>query len=146
MILLLKLVIITSILVLGYTIITQENMALHKLRVWANKEKNKGAKWVEPVLLCHWCQPSTWAIFSFAIAFGLGIINHFELKLILYYILTVAGSSLVNGLIWGYHVKTDAQTEFYRSGENACDAITESIYAPREDEELEENYFNHQHN
>ena len=133
---------------LGYTIITQENMALHKLRVWANNKKSKGVKWVEPLLLCHWCQPSTWALLSFGIAFGLGIINHFEWKLIFYYILTVGGSSLVNGLVWGYHLKTDAETEFYRSGENAADAITESIYNSHDEPEDDEisAYLKHQHN
>lgn len=145
MLLLLKLISITTILVLGYTIVTQEGMALYSIRQWAEKKKEKGSKWAEPVFLCNWCQPSTWSLISFAFAFGLGIINHFTWNLILYYILTVGGSSLLNGIIWEWHLKQDAEKEFYRSAENAADAITDSIYTSYEEEEHEE-HFNHQHN
>lgn len=146
LLLLLKLIIITSILVLGYTIVTQQGMAFYSIRKWANRKQDEGSKWVEPILLCHWCQPSSWTILSFGIAFGLGVINHFEWNLILYYILTVGGSSLVNGLVWQFHLLQDAKTDFYRSAEISADAVADSIYNSTEDEEMEESIFNHQHN
>lgn len=143
MILLAKLISITSILVLGYTIVTQEGMALYSIREWAMRKKEEGKKWAEPLFICHWCQPSSWSLISFGFSFGLGIINRFEWNLVFYYILTVGGSSLLNGLVWGYHLKTDAQTDFYKSASETAETITESFY--KEPEEYEE-YFEPQHN
>ena len=115
MMLLFELIIITSILVLGYTIATQEGMVFYNIRQWAEKKKEQGSKLIEPAFLCHWCQPSSWALIAFAFAFGMGIIEKFEWNLLFYYVLTVCGSSLVNGLIWGYHLKSNADKELSES-------------------------------
>jgi hypothetical protein len=127
MILLLELIIITSILVLGYTIATQEDMVFHNVRVWAEIKKEQGHKWSEPLFLCHFCQPSSWALISFAFAFGIGIIEKLEWNLILYYVLTVCGSSLLNGLIWGYHLKSNAEKELSESAKETCEIISDYI-------------------
>lgn len=148
MILLLKLIGITSLLVLGYTIITQEGMGLYRIRQWATRKKENGSKWPEPILLCHWCQPSTWAILGFAFAYGIGVIDAFTWRMIFYYPLVVGGSSLINGLVWSYHLKSDAETEFYRSANSVADIFIEKSYEEYTDDELaeEEMYFKRQHN
>ena len=127
MMLLFELIIITSILVLGYTIATQEDMVFHNVRVWAEIKKEQGNKLIEPLFLCHWCQPSSWALIAFAFAFGMGIIEKFEWNLIFYYVLTVGGSSLVNGLVWGYHLKSNADKELSESMRDTCDIISDYI-------------------
>lgn len=111
-VILFKLIVITSILVLAWTIVTQQGMALYSIREWANIKHEKGGKWVEPVLVCHWCMPSVWSLLGFSIAFGLGILN-FEWRLILLYPLTVGGSSLTCGLIWGLHRLIEERTSYY---------------------------------
>lgn len=127
MILLFELIAITSILVLGYTIATQEGMVFYKVREWAEKKKEQGNKLVEPVFICHWCQPSSWALIAFAFAFGMGIITKFEWSLFFYYVLTVGGSSLLNGLVWGFHLKSNAEHDFLESAKETCDMVSDYI-------------------
>lgn len=146
MILLFELIFITSILVLGYTIITQEGMALYSLRLWAEKKKDEGKKWIEPILLCHWCQPSIWSAFAFAFAFGIGLIEKFNWHLLFYYPLVVAGSSLLNGLIWGYHLKSNAQKEAYESEKECANIMIENSLEEYDEREYEERIYDHTNN
>jgi hypothetical protein len=147
MILLFKLIILTSLLTLGYTIVTQEGMALYRIRKWATTKKERGTKWVEPLLLCYWCQPSTWSIFSFSVAYGLHIIHNLQWNLLLYYVLTVCGSSLLNGLIWDYHLKSNAEKEMYESIKDCTDLAIENSLNEYDDEmEYENRVFNHTNN
>lgn len=96
-ILILKLVFICVSLVMGATVITQEEMLLHSIRRWA---ETKNAVILEPLILCVWCMPSVYSIISILVAFGLGIIKVFSLKLIFVYILTVGCSSFCCGMLW----------------------------------------------
>lgn len=107
--LLFELITITSILVLAYTIVTQEKMLLHGIRRWANKLHDEGHIWTEPVFLCHWCMPSVWSLFGFFFAWGIGLIQRFTWNMGFYYVLCVGGSSLVCGLVWGWHLKQDSE-------------------------------------
>lgn len=107
---LLKLIGITSLLVLGYTIITQEGMGLYSIRQWAEKKVEQGNKWVEPIFICHWCQSSTWSLLGFLFAYGLGIIS-INWNLLLLYPLCVCGTSLVCGFAWNIHLMINAIKE-----------------------------------
>ena len=146
--LLLKLVLITSLLVLGYTIFTSEGMGGYRIREWATAKKDAGVKWAEPIFLCHYCQPSSWTLLSFIIAYGLGIINQFEWSYIFIYILCVAGSSIVNGIVWGLHNSLVAQKDYFETASVLAEAQLEDIYQPIEedDEDYEENFFDYQKN
>lgn len=146
MILLLKLIFITSLLVLGYTVATQENMVFHGIRKWAEKKKENGSKWAEPLFLCHWCQSSSWSLISFAFAFGLGIIQSFTWSIFIYYILTVCGSSLLNGFVWGFHLKQNAEKECAESIKEVADILIENGYEEYDTEEQEELHYYSQHN
>lgn len=116
-VLLLKLIILTSIWVLGLTIVTQEGMALYKIRQWGDKKQAQGAKWVEPLILCHWCMPSIHSIIGFLSAWGLGIITEWSWKFFLLYPFVVMGSSLANGIIWVVYKTLDAANQYFTNGQ-----------------------------
>ena len=143
-VLLCKLIFITSLLVIGYTIFTSEGMGGYSIRLWATKKKEAGLKWAEPILLCHYCQPSTWSLLGFIIAYGLGIINSFSWNYFLLYILCVAGSSIVNGLVWGLHQSIIARKGYYEGAQILTEAQLENIYTDIEDEESEEHFFDYE--
>jgi hypothetical protein len=109
---LLKLISITSLLVLGWTIVTQPKMGLHFVRTWADKKKENGFILADSLFLCVWCQPSIWSLLGFGFAFGLGILNHLEWNLLLLYVLTVCGSSLLAGITWTIY-ETISQIHLY---------------------------------
>ena len=111
MINLIILIVFTSLLVLGWTIVSQENMLLHSVRVWG-ESKNK--KWLEPLILCHWCQPSVWSLFGYFFAISSGTV-HFYYKLLWLYPLVVCGSSVVCGMVWAAYLVMNREKEFYES-------------------------------
>lgn len=112
MILLFELIAITSIWVLGLTILTQEGMLLEKVRDWAD---GKGA-WVEPVIRCHWCMPSLHTLIAYGFALCMGLMpGSFSWALVVIYPLVAMGSSLVNGLVWGWHLKIESETALYKN-------------------------------
>lgn len=127
MILLFQLIIITSILVMGYTIATQEHMAFYSVRKWAEKKEAEGKKWAMPIFICHWCQPSTFSIIAFIFAYQLGVIEKIEWQLLLIYILNVGGSSMLNGLLWGFNQKQNAEKEYYESAKVTQELMGDEI-------------------
>lgn len=110
MILIFKLIVITSIWVLGLTIVTQKGMALYNFRQWAETKKSL---WFEPIILCEWCMPSIHSLIGYAIAIGLGVINHFSWSLVVAYILVVMGSSVVSGMTWALYSLIAKLIEYY---------------------------------
>ena len=125
MILLFSLIIITSILTLGFTIVSQEGMALYKLREWAENKNDKGSKWVEPLFLCIWCMPSIWSSFGFFFAYQIGILKCDSWNILWYYPLCVGGSSILGGLIWTVYLtinsvkeRNKVEADFSKSIEN----------------------------
>lgn len=114
MIIILKIICLTSVWVLGLTIITQKNMALYSLRMWA---EDKSSKVYEPLILCHWCMPSIHSVVGFAFAFGIGIIHQFSIHLVIIYPLVVMGSSIVCGLVWTLYTTLDAIQKYYINAE-----------------------------
>ncbi len=108
MIILIKLVIVTSLLILGYTIASQEEMVLHSVRVWAEKKYDEGWRWLKPVFLCIWCMASVWSLFGFVFAYQLGFIKCDSWNILWYYPLCVCGSSLLSGLTWTIYTTINA--------------------------------------
>lgn len=141
MVVVLQLIVITSILVLGYTISTQENMVFYGIRKWAEKKDSEGKKWASPIFMCHWCQPSSFSIISFLVAFKLGIIHKFEWQLLFIYILNVCGSSLLNGLIWGFNQKQNAQKEYYESAKITQELMADEMLGHLNNEEKGDELF-----
>lgn len=109
---------------MGWTLASQDSMVFYPIRQWSEKKNEQGLKIMQPLFLCIYCQSSIWSLFGFVIAFGLGILKYLEWKLLLLYLLTVCGSSILNGLIWGLHrliesttAKNEAQERYYDNAE-----------------------------
>lgn len=96
---LLNLILLTSIWVLGLTIVTQEGMAFYRIREWAEYKSKNGSTWAEPLILCEWCMPSMHTTIGYLFAYLTGIISNDSRHLLLYP-LVIMGSSLVSGVIW----------------------------------------------
>jgi hypothetical protein len=101
MILIFKLIALTSIWVLGLTIITQDGMALYSIRHNLTDDSGKATKTIyDPIIVCHWCMPSIHSIIGYVFALVVGIIHELDWRLIIIYPIVVMGSSLVCGLVW----------------------------------------------
>ena len=118
MITLLSIISITSIWVLGLTIATQEGMILYSIREWGDKIHSKGNKWIEPIILCHWCMPSLHSIVGYAFAYKIGVIDFVSWQIVFMYPLVVMGSSMLNGLVWGIHKLIENKSSYYEHVEN----------------------------
>lgn len=106
---LIKLIGITSLLVLGWKIVTSEGMLLESVGDKIKQKVDEGYKYFE-LLQCPWCMSGVWSLLGFAFAYGLGIIS-IEWRLLLLYPLCVCGSSLVCGFTWSLHLMMDAIKE-----------------------------------
>lgn len=114
MTLIFELILLTSILVIGWTIITQPEMGLSFIREWAEK---KESKFLEATLTCHWCMSSSWSLFGYLFAALIGIIDSFSWSLIFMYPIVVCGSSFLSGLSWAIYKKIEIQTKYYENEE-----------------------------
>ena len=95
---LIKIIFLTSVWVLGLTIVTQPEMALGEFRRWAEIKRRAI---FEPIILCEWCMPSIHSLIGFAFAFALHVIPFkFSWDYVLMYPLVVMGSSFVCGMLW----------------------------------------------
>ena len=119
-------------------------MGLYSIRKWAEKKKENGSKWAEPLLLCVWCQPSSWSLLGYLFAYGLGIINknNFNWNLLVLYPLVVCGSSIICGFIWSYHLKSNSETDMNNNISDAAEIFTESMIEIYDEEETGEEYEN----
>lgn len=86
---------ICTSLVMGWTIATQDKMVLNKARLWAEEKKSK---WLDGLLLCHWCMPSSWALPAYIIAYLSGVVH--GAKILWLYPVVVCASSVMCGMIW----------------------------------------------
>ena len=84
---------------LGMEIVLEEDMALHKLRLWA---EGKSSRIFEPLIICIWCRPSIHSLFGFGAAFGLGWIE-LSWRLLIIYPFVVAGASFLSGTAWSIY-------------------------------------------
>jgi len=94
-----QIVILVTIWNLGIEIVLSEDMALHKVRLWAETKSNKI---FEPLIICIWCRPSIHSIFGIISALGLGWIE-LSWKILILYPFVVAGASFLSGAAWGIY-------------------------------------------
>ena len=94
-----QIVILVTVWNLGIEIVLSEDMALHKLRLWA---ESKSSKIFEPLIICIWCRPSIHSLVGFIAAFGLGWIE-LSWRLLIFYPFVVAGSSFLSGTAWSIY-------------------------------------------
>ena len=84
---------------LGIEIVLSEDMALHKLRLWA---ESKSSKIFEPLFICIWCRPSIHSLVGFIAAFGLGWIE-LSWRVLILYPFVVASASFISGTAWSIY-------------------------------------------
>lgn len=94
-----QIVILVTVWNLGLEIVLSEDMALHKVRLWA---ESKCGKIFEPLIICIWCRPSIHSIFGFIAALGLGWID-LSWRLLILYPFVVAGASFISGTLWSVY-------------------------------------------
>lgn len=111
MVTVIKLILTTSILVLGWTIATQPKMLLYSVRMWA---ESKNAIIYEPLFLCHWCMGSIWSVFGYSFALATGMVCWGGWHMIAMYPLVVCGSSIVCGLTWAFYQMVSAATDYLK--------------------------------
>lgn len=118
MITILKLIVLTSIWILGLRIVTNDGMVLHSIRRYAEtKIKKEGKIIYEPLIYCVWCMPSIHTMVGFAIAFSLGILHDLSWNLLIMYSVVAMASSLICGLIWQLYLLMDAAEKYYVKSE-----------------------------
>lgn len=117
MIELFSIIALTSIWVLGLTIATQPDMILYSWRRWADEAKKRTShKIYEPLIQCHWCMPSIHSVFGYAFYF-LITGDQLNWRICVAYPIVVMGSSIINGLIWGWHKKIENQSKYFENVE-----------------------------
>lgn len=108
MTLLFELILITSLLVIGWTIVTQPGMLLSAIRDWGNENDSVI---VSGTILCHWCMSSSWSLLGYFFAWRLGLIESFSWKLVWMYPLVVCGSSFLCGISWAIYKRIEIHTK-----------------------------------
>lgn len=106
MTLLFEIILITSILVIGWTIVTQPSMGLGDIREWAEAQDSV---FINATLVCHWCMSSSWSLIGYFFAWRIGLIESFSWKLFWMYPLVVCGSSFLCGLSWAIFKRIEIQ-------------------------------------
>lgn len=122
MIILFKLVLLTSIWCLGIKIITAKGMGLSNLGDYGLNKVGEG-KWVfDPLIVCEFCLPSIHSLFGYAFAVGIGVITHFSWSLVFMLPFVIAGSSIISGLVWNSYLtmvsiknRNEAEEDYYDS-------------------------------
>lgn len=113
MILIIKLIFLTSIWVLGIKISTANDMVLEKLSIYGQKKIESGHKIVEALIICEWCMPSIHSLIGYLFAIGIGFISEFSWSLVVIYPIIVMGSSLTCGIIWNAYMLMNSKKEYY---------------------------------
>lgn len=106
----------TSVWVLGIKIVTSPGMILEKVGEWGGKKVREGHRIYEALLVCHYCMPSIHSIIGYSFAIGIGVVE-FHWRLLISYPIVVMGSSLINGLVWGWKDKIDNESKYYENAE-----------------------------
>lgn len=136
MILLLKLIIITTIWCLGFKILTERGMLLQKLGEYGKIKVDEGYIIYDPLIVCEFCLPSIHSLIGYGFAVAIGVISKFEFNLVYMYPLVAMGTSISCGFIWNGYLtmnrikeRNEFQTEYY---DHLC-----------EEQELVNEYQNH---
>ncbi len=103
MIIILKIILITSIWCLGIKISTAKGMIFEKMGNWAQQKVDAGNNIYQTLLTCPWCMPSVHSLIGFLFAIGLGIVDHISLELLIMWPLIIMGASVMTGLIWAIY-------------------------------------------
>ena len=112
-----NLIMMTTIWVLGITIVTQPGMALYSIRKWAGRRsKGKDITIYDALVKCAWCMPSIHSLFGYGLCLATEVI-HFEWKILIAYPIIVAGSSFVSGILWTIYEKIEIQRKYLRNVE-----------------------------
>lgn len=119
MIVLIKLILITSVWVLGLTIATQEDMVFGNLRRWA---EGQDKKIYETIILCEWCMPTVHSLFGYCFAIATGIVSDLNWGTIIMYPLVVMGSSIVCGITWSIYNMIDSISQYFKTLNNGFKA------------------------
>lgn len=106
----------TSVWVLGIKIATSPGMILEKAGEWGGQKVREGHRIFEALLVCHYCMPSIHSIIGYSFAIGIGVVE-FHWRLLIAYPIVVMGSSLFNGLVWGWHEKIKNETKYLENVE-----------------------------
>lgn len=116
---LIKAVFICVTIVMGITIVTQQEMLLYSIRKWA---ESKNAKILEILVLCHWCMPSFYSLVSISLCYALGVIYFFDYRVLIIYLLTIGASSIICGTIWAFYLLIAEITTFFSDKNNNHDS------------------------
>ena len=98
MILILKLILVTTFIIWGIKIATEEGMIGEKLGEWARKQVDKGRKYWEAILVCPFCMSSVHSLTAIGFGYLFGWVDSWTI--FYYYPVIVGGASLVSGLTW----------------------------------------------
>lgn len=110
----LQLILLTSIIVIGVTIVTQEGMLLSSIRESVQENKSKI---FDAIIRCVWCMPSIWTSVGYLFAKLTGVVDHFSWQLVFMYPIVVCGSSFLCGVSWMLYTKIEIQIRYYEKEE-----------------------------
>lgn len=115
--LIIKMIFLTTLWTLGWKVIISEGMLLEKIGSWGDKKAEQGYKIVEGLITCPWCVPNIHGLlFVWPLAFGMGIMPlEFSWKYVFAYPFCVAGSSFVSGYVWGLFLMVNAKRDYFKS-------------------------------
>lgn len=122
MIILFKLITITTIWCLGIKILTSKGMLLQSIGDYGHKRVSEGKLIFDPLIACEFCLPSIHSIIGYSFAIALGVITNFSWSLVFMYPLVAMGSSIECGFIWNGYLtminiqeRNQIQSEYYDS-------------------------------
>lgn len=113
MIIIFKLILITSMLVLGWKIVISEGMLLEDIGLWAQAKVESGNRAYD-YIICQWCLPSSVGIIAYAVAYFIGVI-HKDVRLAYAYPLVVCGSSILCGFSWAAYTTLNSIREYFEN-------------------------------
>ena len=92
-------ILFTTALVLGIKIVTHERSALHWLKLKIEKRLPKIA---DPLISCEFCMPTFYSAVGWFFTFLFLYLSagSFEIKLLLFYPITIVASSFLSGFFW----------------------------------------------
>ena len=125
MIILFKLILLTTMWCLGMKIITSDHMIFEKLGRYARGKVEEGKLIYDPIIACEWCMPSMHSLIGYGFGIVLGVINHFEWALVAIYPLVAIGSSIGTGMIWNFYLTMNSIKERNESQSYFYDGLSE---------------------
>lgn len=137
---------VTSIWVLGITIVTSEGMVLYPLRRNLTDQNGDALRKIyEPLLVCVWCMPSIHSIIGVGFSVALGWVKK-DWTLMLIYPLVIMGSSIVSGMIWTTYQYLVSMTSHYRKAEELNRLHISEIHYRRRSNKQKNNNNEKKHN